>query len=183
MTHLLNTVEIEAGMPNVQASPADKGRVEMIIARPTTEERTVLETGSFSLENGLDGDNWLDRGSKRTDDGSAHPEMQVTLMNARFLDLIAGSRERWPLAGDQLVVDLDLSQENLQPGQQIKIGTAVFEVTPMPHTGCKKFRHRFGMDAIKFVASENGKQLRLRGIYVKVVQPGTVQVQDTITKI
>jgi MOSC domain-containing protein YiiM len=156
----------------------------MIVARPADEQRVVLAEGMFTRENGLEGDNWRARGSKRTEDGRAHPDMQITLMNSRFLDLVAaGERERWPLAGDQLIVDMDLQVENLQPGQQLRVGTAVFEVTTIPHTGCHKFTERYGMDAIKFANSETGKMLRLRGMYVKVVEPGLVSVGDLVQKI
>jgi hypothetical protein len=184
MNRHLNMAELEGGLVNVQASPADGGRVEMIVARPGDEERVVLTEGMFTRESGLEGDNWRTRGSKRTADRSAHPEMQITLMNSRFLDLVAGGeRERWPLAGDQLIVDMDLQVENLQPGQRLRVGTAVFEVTTVPHTGCHKFTERFGMDAITFANSENGKRLRLRGMYVKVIEPGVVRNGDTLWKV
>lgn len=184
MTKQLNMVELEAGLASVQESPANGGVVQMIVARPTDNERLVLATGELTVANGLEGDNWQARGSKRTADGSAHPEMQLTLMNGRFLNLVADNdRERWPLAGDQLIVDLDLSVENLPVGQRLQIGTAVVEVTAVPHTGCHKFTDRFGMDAVKFANSETGKTLRLRGMYVKVVEPGVVQTGDVVLKI
>lgn len=179
----LTSAEIEAGLPHIKQSPPNEGTVEMIVARPADDERVVLEVGQFSVENGLEGDNWRTRGSKHTADGSAHPEMQIAVTNARMLQLLAGEKKRWPLAGDQLVVDLDLSDENLQAGQQLQAGTAVLEVTSKPHNGCKKFADRYGVDAIKFVNSATGRQLRMRGLYVRVVQPGQIQVGDTITKI
>lgn len=175
--------EMEAAMPFIREAPADNGVVQMIVARPSVNERTVLEKGVFALADGLVGDSWQARGSKRTSDGRAHPEMQVTLMNGRFLDLIAGDASRWPLAGDQLIVDLDLSEENLSPGQKLQIGTAVFEVTPMPHTGCRKFSDRFGKEAVKFANGREGKPLRLRGMYVQVVEAGEVKAGDRIRKI
>ncbi len=95
-------------------------------------------------------------------------------MNVRFADLIAGSRDRVPLAGDQLFVDLDLSPGNLPPGTQLSIGSAVIEVTPVPHLGCKKFVERFGLDAMKFANSEFGRRHNLRGINAKVVTGGAI---------
>ena len=92
-------------------------------------------------------------------------------MNARAAALVAGDRERWPLAGDQLYVDLDLSGENLPPGTRLAIGSAVVEVTDEPHTGCKKFSARFGLDALEFVNSPEGRALNLRGINTRVVEP------------
>ena len=180
--HLMMT-ELEAGLPQIQQSPQDGGVLEMIVRRPSHDERELLEEGNLDLTVGLVGDNWQTRGSKKTPDGSAHPEMQLTLMNSRAAALVAQSRARWPLAGDQLYVDLDLSEANVPPGTQLAIGTAIVEVTAMPHTGCKKFVARFGMDAVKFVNSVAGKQLHLRGINAKIIQSGTIRQGDTITKV
>lgn len=184
MAKQLNMAELEVGLAQVQDSPADGGAVQMIVARPSDNERLVLTQGELTVANGLEGDNWRARGSKRTDDGSAHPEMQLTLMNGRFLNLVADNdQERWPLAGDQLIVDMDLGVDNLPVGQRLQLGTAVVEVTAVPHTGCAKFTDRYGMDAVKFANSETGKALRLRGMYVKVVEPGLVQTGDIVLKI
>jgi hypothetical protein len=132
---------------------------------------------------GLVGDNWAVRGSTRTADGSSHPDMQLNIMNARVIDLVAQDRARWPLAGDQLYIDLDLSADNLPPGTRLALGSAVIEVTPEPHTGCQKFVSRFGLDAMKFVNSPTRKELRLRGINARVVQPGVIRVGDVVRKL
>jgi hypothetical protein len=176
----LTTGEIEAGIDHVLRSPADEGRVEMIVVRPAVGERRETEEGELDVERGLVGDNWFDRGSKRTGDGSAHPEMQLNIMNYRFAALIAGPRDRVPLAGDQLFVDLDLSAANLPPGTRLSAGTAVIEVTSIPHLGCKKFVERFGIDAMKFANSEFGRRHNLRGINAKVVRSGTILAGDTV---
>ena len=164
----LNAAELEQGLEGIRRSPEDHGTVEMIVRRPDVDEREVLEQGEFSTTDGLVGDTWKSRGSSRTSDGSAHPEMQLNIMNARVIDLVATSRERWPLAGDQLFIDLDLSEDNLPPGTQLELGTATIEVTAIPHTGCKKFVARFGLDAMKFVNSDISESLKLRGINAKV---------------
>jgi hypothetical protein len=148
--------------------------------RPAVGERRETEEGELDVERGLVGDNWFDRGSKRTGDGSAHPEMQLNIMNYRFAALIAGPRDRVPLAGDQLFVDLDLSAANLPPGTRLSAGTAVIEVTSIPHLGCKKFVERFGIDAMKFANSEFGRRHNLRGINAKVVRSGTILAGDTV---
>jgi MOSC domain-containing protein YiiM len=101
-------------------------------------------------------------------------------MNSRVIALLAGDKERWPLAGDQLYVDLDLSVDNLPPGTRLNFGSAVVEVSDRPHTGCKKFAARFGLDALQFVNSPQGKQLRLRGLHARVVQPGVIRVGDIV---
>ena len=167
-------------MDRVLASPTDGGTLEMIVARPVVNKRKVLTDAELDLEQGLVGDNWLHRGSSRTTDGRGHPEMQLNVMNYRFAELIAGSRERVPLAGDQLFVDLDLSPANLPPGTMIGVGSAVIEVTPLPHLGCKKFVERFGIEAMKFANSEFGRRHNLRGINTKVVTAGSVSVGDKV---
>jgi len=129
------------------------------------------------------GDNWRTRSSSRTPDGSAHPDMQLNVMNSRVIALVAQNKDRWPLAGDQLFIEMDLSAANLPPGTRLAIGSAVIEVTAQPHTGCKKFVERFGLDAMKFVNSPVGEQLHLRGINAKVVQPGVIRLGDVAKKI
>ena len=174
--------ELEAGLDYIRQSPQDKGVLELIARRPRDNEREALEVGQLNLQSGLEGDNWITRGSSRTTDGTAHPDMQITLMNSRVIALVAGDKERWPLAGDQLYVDLDLSADNLPPGTRLKIGEAVIEVSAQPHTGCAKFIARFGLDAQKFVNSPEGKQLHLRGINARVIQSGTIQVGNLVRK-
>ncbi len=176
----LSTEEIEAGMEHVLASPTSIGTLEMIVRRPDVGKRETLEIGELDIEHGLVGDNWLTRGSSRTSNGLGHPEMQLNLMNSRLAELIAGGRERMKLAGDQLVVDLDLSGKNLPPGTRLAIGSAVIEITPIPHLGCKKFVERFGIEAMKFVNSEFGRMHNLRGINAKVVLSGKVTIGDTV---
>lgn len=179
----LSMTELEAGLDEIRRAPKDEGTLELIVRRPQTEEREILGEAELDLEEGLVGDNWRSRGSGATSDGSAHPEMQLNIMNARATALVAQSRDRWSLAGDQLYVDMDLGEENIPAGTQLMIGSAVIEVTPVPHTGCKKFTERFGLDAMKFVNSPVGKELHLRGICAKVVQPGTIHVGDVVSKI
>jgi MOSC domain-containing protein YiiM len=175
--------ELEAGLDEIRRAPTDGGVLELIVRRPGEDEREVLEEAELNLSEGLVGDSWNQRGSSRTPDGGPHPDMQLNVMNARAIALVARDRERWPLAGDQLYIDLDLSDENLPPGTRLSIGSAVIEVTPQPHTGCKKFVSRFGLDAMKFVNSPVGRQLRLRGLNARVIKPGRVRVGDAVRKL
>ena len=175
--------DLEAGLELIRQSPKDLGVLEMIVRRPEDETREILEEGQLDPSEGLVGDNWRARGSSRSADGSAHPDMQITIMNARVLALVAPDRERWPLAGDQLVVDMDLSAENLPTGTRLALGAALLVVTAQPHTGCAKFMARFGKDALKFVSTPVGRQLNLRGIYAKVVQPGKARIGDVLRKL
>jgi len=178
----LSTQELEAGLSAIRLSPADAGIVELIVRRPSPGERELLDEGALDRIVGLVGDTWKDRSSSRTADGGPHPDMQINVMNSRAIALIAQERERWHLAGDQLFVDLDLSEANLPPGTRLALGTAVIEVTDKPHTGCDKFVARFGMDAMRFVNSPIGRQMQLRGINAKVVQSGVVRRGDIVRK-
>jgi hypothetical protein len=178
----MSTAALEAGVDGVRAAPADGGRLEMVVCRPAPGEREVLDEASLDRVVGLVGDTWKSRGSRRTPDGSANPDMQLTLMSARAAELVVGSRDRWPLAGDQLYVDLDLSTANLPAGTRLAIGSAVVEVTAAPHTGCQKFAQRFGLDAARFVNSEVGRALNLRGINARVVVDGTIRPGDAVRK-
>ncbi len=182
MEHL-TTEQLEAGLGHVRASPADNGTLELIVQRPEVEARVVLDEAELNQAEGLAGDNWNQRASKRTEDGGPHPDMQLNLMNSRILSLIAQSPERMALSGDQLVVDLDLSDANLAPWTKLAIGSAVIEITDQPHRGCAKFTKRFGLDAHRFVNSELGEELHLRGVNARVITPGTIRRGDTITKL
>ena len=179
----LTTKELEAGLDEIRRAPKDEGVLELIVRRPEVNNREVLSEGELHLDEGLVGDSWKRRRSKTTLDGSPNPLMQLNVMNARVIALVAQVKSRWQMAGDQLFLDLDLSAENLPAGTRLSLGSAVIEVTPPPHLGCQKFVARFGLDAMKFVNSPLGKELHLRGINAKVVQGGTIRVGDVVRKI
>jgi len=178
----LSITELEAGLNIIRQSPSDQGLLKLIVRRPKTDEREIVNEAELNLEVGLVGDIWKVRGSKATPDGSANIEAQITLMNMRAISLLAQDESRWALAGDQLYVDFDLSETNLPAGTRIAIGSAILEVSATPHTGCAKFSERFGKDALKFVNSPDGKQLHLRGINTRVVQAGEIRVGDVVKK-
>jgi len=179
----LSMEALESGLPLVRQSPRDSGALRLIVRRPAVNAREVLTEGELNVEDGLVGDTWRSRKSSRSADGRAHPDMQLNIMNARAVALIAQQEDRWPLAGDQLYVDLDLSGENVPPGTRLAIGEATVVVTDQPHTGCAKFVARFGLDAMKFVNSPVGRTLNLRGINARVVQGGTIRVGDVVRKL
>lgn len=177
--------ELNARLDDVRAAPTHAGTVELIVRRPSPGEREVLDEGHLDLAEGLVGDTWNQRASKRTPDGSPHPEMQLNVMNARAaLAVAAGEPSRRALCGDQLYLDLDVSEANLPPGTRLALGdVAVIEVTAEPHRGCAKFSERFGVDAVRFVNSPEGRQLRLRGLNAKVIVPGAIRPGDPVTKL
>jgi len=173
----LTPVQLAEGMEPVLGSPSDDGPVEMLIVRPAEGERTTPDRVEVSPEIGVHGDRWSAGRSRE------YPDTQITLMNSRLLELVSGGRDRWPLAGDNLIVDLDLSHTNLAPGRSLRVGSAILEITETPHTGCKKFSERFGVDALRFVNLGPGKEMRLRGIYARVAQPGVISVGDVVSKL
>ena len=180
-----------AGLPHIEGSPKDRGILQLIVRRPGETNtamrlenavREVLTEAQLDISEGLVGDTWNRRSSTRTRNGGPHPEMQLNIMNARAIALLAGSSDRWALAGDQLYLDLDLTDANLPSGTRLSLGSAIIEVTAEPHTGCDKFASRFGADATRFVNSNEGRRLHLRGINAKVVQSGTIRVGDMAIK-
>jgi len=179
----LSMIELEAGMENIRQAPSDNGILKMIVRRPAVDERELIDEGELSTDDGLVGDTWKIRSSSHTPDGSANRKSQITLTNSRAIALLAQSEDRWALAGDQLYVDMNIGEENLPPGTRLSIGSAIIEVSDQPHSGCKKFSARFGVEAMKFVNSPEGKRLHLRGINTKVVQSGTIRVGDVVRKI
>jgi hypothetical protein len=183
LTKHLTRAELDAGLDEIRRAPKDEGILELIVRRPAVNDREILEEAGLHLAEGLVGDSWKRRRSRSTPDGSPNPLMQLNIMNSRVTALVAQDKNRWQLAGDQLYIDLDLSEENVPAGTRLSIGSAVIEVTPPPHLGCQKFVARFGLEAMKFVNSPLGKQLHLRGVNAKVVQAGTIRVGDVARKI
>lgn len=182
MSHITAT-ELDAGFTHVRDSPQDNGRVELIVRRPALGQREVLDQVELNTAEGVAGDTWSGRGSKRTEDGSPHPDMQLNLINARVAALIAVDPDRRALAGDQLHLDLDLSEANLPAGTRLSLGSAVIEITDQPHLGCAKFTERFGLDAHRWVNSALGKVLKLRGVNARVLTPGIVAHGDIVAKL
>jgi MOSC domain-containing protein YiiM len=183
MTVYIEAEDLEAGIPHILDAPSHVGTVELVVRRPVEGERELLDEGVLDLEQGLVGDRW--RPARTGDYGGADDgrAAQITLMNARVIDLVAGDRDRWALAGDQLYVDFDLRVQNLPPGTRLEVGSAVLEVSDLPHTGCAKFTARFGSAATRFVNGKPNRELRLRGMNTRIVTPGTVHPGDAIRKL
>jgi hypothetical protein len=174
---------LEAGAAALADSPKSASVLDLIVRRPAVDAREVVREARLDVVAGLEGDDWLRRGSSRAVDGSANPEMQITLMNSRVIALIAGDPERWALAGDQLFADLDLSAANLPAGTRLRVGEAVIEITAEPHTGCAKFKARYGAAALAFVNSPAGREQRRRGVNARVVTGGIIRAGDPVVKL
>jgi MOSC domain-containing protein YiiM len=179
----LALAELEDGLADILRSPKDLGILKAIVIRPESDARLSLAECELSPELGVHGDNWAKGCWMSLPDGRPHPDVQVTLMNARAIALIAQEEACWPLAGDNLLVDLDLSEDNLPPGTRLAVGSTLLEITEVPHKGCRKFAARFGVDATRFVNSRTGLRLHLRGIYARIVERGTVAVGDAVEKV
>lgn len=167
----------------LEASPKDDGSVDLIVARPTNNKRITLTEADITIEQGLVGDRWGKRKSKKSNYAL---KTQITLMNSKIIEMIAGDKENWIKAGDQLFVNLDLSERNLPVGQKIGFGSncdVILEISDTSHTGCSKFSKRYGKDALEFISAPERKDLRLRGIYAKVLKSGKVKLNDIIRKI
>ncbi len=174
--------DLDRHLDHVRSSPRDAATLELIVRRPGPGERETVESAVLDAADGLAGDTWLTRGSRSMPDKSADPAAQLTLMSTRVLAAIEPDRTRWPLAGDQLYADLDLSEQNLPAGTRLTVGSVVLEVSELPHTGCARFSARFGADALRWISTPAGRAMRMRGMYVRVVTGGTVRVGDIIRK-
>jgi MOSC domain-containing protein YiiM len=173
---------LDPHLPALQALGTETGSLEHIIVRPTEGERELPETAELTIEDGLVGDRWRATAHVHADE-TVSRENQLTIASTRLLELIA-EPERWPLSGDNLLVDMGLDMESLPVGSRLGIGdTVVVQISEVPHTGCAKFSARFGSDALKFVNSPEGRRLRLRGVNAHVIVPGPVSTGDAVRRI
>ena len=178
-----STDELEAALPHIRGAPGSTGTIHLIVRRPGEDAREVLDVAEINDAEGVAGDTWNQRSSPTSADGGPHPDAQITIMSTRAAAAVIGPVERWPLAGDQIYADLDISHETLPAGAQLRLGDAILEITAKPHRGCAKFAARFGRDALRFVNTGEGRNLRMRGVNCRVIQPGTVRAGDPITRL
>ena len=160
--------ELEAGLRALPEAPKDGGRLRLIVCRHAPGVHEALERVHLSVEEGVPGDQWNRRLPRQAD-------TQITVMSHPVAELIAHGQPL-TLFGDNLLVDLDISAENLPVGARLRVGEALVEVTPKPHNGCAKFQARFGADAFRFVQAPATRHRNLRGIHWKVIEPGAVEV-------
>lgn len=176
--------QLEAKLPAfLAAAPKDEGTLDLIVVRPEAETRITPQTHDVTAENGVNGDHWKRGSGYALDDGTGDPDAQICMMMSGCIEAIAGPKENWAPAGDNFFLDMDLTPANMPPGTRFAIGSAEFVVTRTRHNGCQKFIDRYGRDAVLFVNTGEGKELRLRGIYARVTKDGTVSVGDTVRKL
>ena len=170
-------------LPHILSGPKDNGVLEMIVMRPDNGQRVLPDSIEVNASDGVPGDHWKRGTGHALDDGTGDPDAQICIMMARCIEAIAGDKEFWPPAGDNLFIDMDLTPANMPPGTRFKIGSAEFVVSQLPHNGCQNFIDRYGRDACVFVSAGEGKTHRLRGIYARVTRDGTISVGDWVTKL
>jgi MOSC domain-containing protein YiiM len=175
--------ELETHLEHLRSAPRDEGTLRLLVRRPRPRAREVLEAGVLDVDLGLVGDSWSTRRSRWAPDRPPDRDKQVTVMSHRMVSLLADDPAGQALAGDQLFVDLDVSVANLPAGSRLAVGGTVIEVSGKPHLGCAKFERAYGAEAVRFVNSEAGRELRLRGLNGRVVVGGEVRPGDTVRKL
>ncbi len=175
--------DLDQHTAHVRAAPRDEATVALLVRRPSRDEREVVEAARLDIKEGMVGDDWLPRGNWSKPGTSADIEAQLTLMSTRVLAAIEPDPAGWPIAGDQIYVDMDLSEANLPPGTRLSIGDAEVVVTELPHTGCAKFAARFGHDALRWISTHEGRAMRMRGMYVRVTREGAVRTGDPVRRL
>ncbi len=170
-------------MASVLGAPKDEGVVRLVVRRPGRGQREILTEAQLDTERGLVGDDWINRPGMNRETPS--PYAQVTVMNARAAELVSGEAEpeAWAQCGDQLYIDLDISEANMPAGTRIAVGGAILEVQAEPHTGCVQFRSWWGPEALRHISTEEGRSLRMRGANTRVVQSGPVRPGDSARKV
>jgi hypothetical protein len=172
-----------AALPFVMAAPADNAPVRQLCFRPDRHARSFPDQLALTRAAGIPGDRWLAEPWLRLPDGAPDPDIQVSILPARVLDLIWKPGDTAPHPGDPIIADMDLSLANLPPGTLVQAGSAVLRVSALFNDGCVKWKARYGADAKDWITAPGHPALRLRGILCAVVQDGAVRIGDRLQKL
>ncbi|QYK41481.1 MAG: hypothetical protein KF887_19320 [Paracoccaceae bacterium] len=170
-------------LPHVLAAPRDAGPVTLLCTRPGIGLRVFPDRLRLTRAQGIPGDRWLTMPWLRLPDGNPDPDIQVSILPARVLDLVWHPGDAVPHPGDPLVADLDMTEANLPTGMRLRAGTAVLRVSAIFNDGCVKWKARYGADAKAWITAPGHPALRLRGILCAVVADGEVGLGDRLTKL
>ena len=177
-THL-STEQLAAAAEQALSAPSDVGTIDMLVVRREVDAREIRQEVYVSPEGGIEGDRWVQKSHNDPENLA-----QIAVINTRFLQQIAGDDpERMALAGDNIVVDMNLSEANLPIGTKVRVGQVLCEVTSKPHLGCAKLSRRFGQDVLRFVNQKENRPLKLRGIYLRALEAGVIRVGDEMKKL
>lgn len=179
----VSAAELAAALPHVLAAPREEGIVTMLCARPKPNARTFPDHLTLTRAQGVAGDFEMSRPWLVLPDGRPDPRNQVSIMPARVLDLVWRERDRIPHPGDNIVVDMDLSEANLPVGTMLQAGTAVLRVSDEPNDGCAKWKVRCGRAAFDWVAAPENRVLRLRGLFCSIERDGVLRLGDRIGRV
>lgn len=164
--------KLEAGFDGLRPPPGERGGLTAIARRSRDGSRELPVTAELSVADGLVGDAWSRRPPR-------DPNAQLTVMRQDIALLIANGQPL-SLFGDNLFVDFDISGAHLPAGTRLRLGECLVEVTPEPHNGCRKFRDRFGQDALRFTALRRIRPHNARGIHWRVIEGGIIRIGDSI---
>lgn len=181
-TNPVTAAELATALPNVLAAPRDVGPVRLLCARPEPNARTFPDRLVLTRANGVAGDFEMSRPWLELPDGSPDPRIQVSILPARVLDLVWRERDRIAHPGDNIVVDMNLTEENLPDGTLLSAGTAVLRVSDVPNDGCVKWKVRQGKAAYDWVTAPDHLPLRLRGLFCSVERDGEVTLNDSLRR-
>lgn len=171
--------ELEALWAGMPAAPRDAGSVRLLCIRREPGLHDTPDVAEVTVDGGLVGDRWAVGWQEHDPERRA----QVTLMNAAVTELVAAGRQPLHEAGDNILVDFDISVDHLPPGTRVRIGEAVLEISAAPHTGCSRFAARFGQDALRWANWRHWRERRLRGVNCRVVEGGVVRVGDPVERL
>ena len=155
-------------------SPGDAGRIELCVVRPERGQRVVVSELIVEAGLGVVGDRWRA-------DPERTPGTEVALINAHVARSVARDVTHAGQTGDNLHVDLNLSEANLPVGTRLLCDGVVLEVSPAIHRPCRTFHDRFGKTAAQRVARANRRGLRGRGVLCSVLAGGVLRTGALLT--